>query len=195
MIDQFIEFTKELFPCISPYVAVKTKEAINQFKQGKEYKFDFFTHTPFDYFSQGDVFDDLPFIRQDTDGELQVYKTKGILLSNTCSADHDSEIIFAPFLQINDLKINKSELVNNTFYRLFYIPGDERYEEYAIDFSLLNTFKKDVLNKRLLSGKTKKEASLNQFGYYFLLCKLTINFMRPEDTEVQSIRRTNAACE
>ena len=60
-----------------------------------------------------------------------------------------------------------------------------------MDFSLLNTFSKDVLNRMIEKGKVVKETSLNQFGFYLFLCKLTVCFMRPEDEEVQKDRRQN----
>ena len=56
---------------------------------------------------------------------------------------------------------------------------------------LLNTFNKDVLNRMIVQGRVVKETSLNQFGFYLFLCKLTICFMRPEDEDVQADRREN----
>ena len=69
--------------------------------------------------------------------------------------------------------------------------ADERYEHYVVDFSLINTFNKDVLNRMIEQKRTVKETSLNQFGFYLFLCKLTICFMRPEDEDVQADRRKN----
>ena len=57
-----------------------------------------------------------------------------MLLSNTCSADHDDDIVIAPLLQIKDLGLNRNDIVNNLHYRLFYLP-DKRFEELVVDFT------------------------------------------------------------
>ena len=189
MLDEFIEFTQSLFPSISPYVKDKTKEAIKQFElKGK--KLNLFNYKAYDYLTLGDIFDGVPFSRIEEDGNISVYRGKGMLISNTCSADHDDEIVIAPLLEIDSLGLNKTDIVNNLHYRLLYLP-DERYENYVVDFSLINTFNKDVLNRMIEQKRTVKETSLNQFGFYLFLCKLTICFMRPEDEDVQADRRKN----
>ena len=189
MLDEFIEFTQSLFPSISPYVKERTKAAIKQFElNGKTVSL--FNCKAYDYLTQGDIFDGIPFVRVEEDGNISAHRGKGMLISNTCSADHDKEIVIAPLLDINSLNIQKSDIVNNLHYRLLYLP-DEKYENYVVDFSLINTFSKDVLNRMIKQGKVVKEASLNQFGFYFFICKLTICFMRPEDEGVQKDRREN----
>ncbi len=149
-----------------------------------------FNYKAYDYLAQGDIFDGIPFSRIEEDGNISVYRGKGMLISNTCSADHDNEIVIAPLLEIDSLGLNKADIVNNLHYRLLYLP-DERYGNYVVDFSLVNTFNKDVLNRMIEQRKVVKEISLNQFGFYLFLCKLTICFMRPEDEEVQADRRKN----
>ncbi len=189
MLDEFIDFTQSLFPSISPYVKEQTKIAITQFKlNGKSLQL--FNYKAFDYLSQGDIFNGIPFTRLEEDGTITAYRGKGMLISNTCSADHDDEIVIAPLLRIDALGLNKHDIENNLYYRLFYMP-DEKYKEYVVDFSLLNTFNKRVLNQMLEQKKVEKERSLNQFGFYFFICKLTICFMRPEDEDVQAERRDN----
>lgn len=189
MLDEFIDFTQSLFPSISPYVKDKTKAAIKQFKlNGK--KLNLFNYKAYDYLTQGDIFDGIPFTRIEEDGTISAYKGKGMLISNTRSADHDDDIVIAPLLNIDSLGLKKSDVVNNLHYRLLYLP-DEKYENYVVDFSLINTFNKSILNRMIEQGKVVKESSLNQFGFYLFLCKLTTCFMRPEDEEVQADRRKN----
>ena len=167
MLDEFIEFTQALFPSISPYVKEQTKAAVKQFRlDGK--KLNLFNYKPYNYLSQGDIFEGIPFTRIDEDGNITAYRGKGMLISNTCSADHDDEIVLAPLLDIDLLGLGKADIVNNLHYRLLYLP-DERYENYVVDFSLLNTFNKHVLIKMMEQGKVIKETSLNQFGFYLLL--------------------------
>lgn len=191
MLNEFVDFTQSLFPSISPYVKEKTKEAIKQFQlSGK--KLNLFNNNAYDFLAQGDILSGIPFTRLNSDGKISTYVGKGIILSNTCSADHDDDIVIAPLLPIDDLGLEKTDIVNNLHYKFLYFP-DARYEKFVIDFSLMNTFNKNVLNTLTEGGKVHKEASLNQFGYYLFICKLTICFMRPEDEDVQRDRRENYA--
>lgn len=189
MLDEFIDFTQSLFPSISPYVKDQTKAAIRQFElSGK--KLNLFNYKAYDFLTQGDILNGIPFTRLEDDGNISAYIGKGMIISNTCSADHDDEIVIAPLLHIDSLGLNRADIVNNLHYRLLYLP-DERYENFVVDFSLMNTFNKNVLNNMINQKRVVKETSLNQFGFYLFLCKLTICFMRPEDEDVQKDRRKN----
>lgn len=189
MLNEFIDFTQSLFPSISPYVKAQTQDAIRQFALSGR-KINLMNYKTYDFLAQGDILEGIPFTRLDGNGNLAAQRGKGMLISNTCSADHDDEIVIAPFLRIEDLGLDKRDIVNNLHYRLFYLP-DPRYEEMVVDFSLMNTFNKNALNHQMEVGKIKKEASLNQLGFYLLIAKLTICFMRPEDEKVQANRREN----
>ena len=48
----------------------------------------------------------LPEIEED--GTISAYKGKGMLISNTCSADHDDDIVIAPLLNIDSLGLKKN---------------------------------------------------------------------------------------
>jgi hypothetical protein len=186
MIREFISFVEELFPSISPYTKEQVKQAIRQFNEsGQQYKF--CMHQPLEFLSQGDVIETLPFIRYDDQGNQMILKTKGILLSNTCDADNDDTIVFAPLLPIDKLGIDRSAITSNLIYRFLYIP-DAPLLGYVVDFSLINSFSKTLIEKGLKQGRLAKLASLNQFGYYLFLCKLTVHLMRPEDERVQADR-------
>ena len=189
MLDEFVNYVQKLFPSISPYVKNQTEQAIRQFKlTGRT--LNLLNDKPYDYLTQGDILSNVPFIKTEKNGEISAQRAFGMLLSNTCSADHDDDIVIAPLLQIKDLGLNKNDIVNNLHYRLFYLP-DKRFEELVVDFSLMNTFNKNLLNSQIEDGKVKKVSSLNQMGFYLLLSKLTVCFMRPEDEEVQANRRKN----
>lgn len=189
MLDEFINYVQKLFPSISPYVKNQTEQAIRQFKLSGR-TLNLLNDKPYDYLTQGDILSNVPFVKIEENGGISAQRSYGMLLSNTCSADHDDDIVIAPLLQIKDLGLNRNDIVNNLHYRLFYLP-DKRFEELVVDFSLMNTFNKNLLNAQIEDGKVKKESSLNQMGFYLLLSKLTVCFMRPEDEEVQASRREN----
>ena len=187
MINEFINFVHEIFPSISPYTKERVKDAIKQFEiEGK--KPNFLLYEPFEYLAQGDIVETLPFIRYDQDGNRQLYKTKGILISNTCDAENDDTVVFAPLLPLESIKLEKTNLLKNQNFRLLYLP-DQRLKDYIVDLSLLNGYSKKLITDSIGNGKMNKISSLSQFGYYMFLCKLTIHLMRPEDLEVQGCRK------
>lgn len=189
MLDEFINYVQKLFPSISPYVKNQTEQAIRQFKLSGR-TLNLLNDKPYDYLTQGDILSNVPFVKIEENSGISAQRSYGMLLSNTCSADHDDDIVIAPLLQIKDLGLNRNDIVNNLHYRLFYLP-DKRFEELVVDFSFMNTFNKNLLNAQIEDGKVKKVSSLNQMGFYLLLSKLTVCFMRPEDEEVQASRREN----
>ncbi len=141
-----------------------------------------------------------PYVKDKTKAAIKQFKLNGkkLNLFNYKAYDYLTQgdifdgipIVIAPLLNIDSLGLKKSDVVNNLHYRLLYLP-DEKYENYVVDFSLINTFNKSILNRMIEQGKVVKESSLNQFGFYLFLCKLTTCFMRPEDEEVQADRRKN----
>lgn len=183
---EFVKFVEQLFPSIEPYIAQNVKDVLIQFeKTGNTYTC--FINKPLDYLAQGDILEELPFYKIDDDGALLEYKTKGLLLSNTCDAANDDNILCAPMLPLVKLEVERSTVKKNQIYNLLYFP-DNIFSEYVVDLSLINTFSKFVIKKALEKNIIKKTASLSTFGYYLFLSKMTIHFMRPEDLTVQEER-------
>lgn len=190
MLEEFVNYIQKIFPSIDPYVQDKTKNAIKLFHKSED-KLCWFNSTPYEYLAQGDIVDNIPFYNVDKNGNLRVFRTKGILISNTCSASREETIIFAPLLKIESLNLkNLNDIKKNLYYRLMYIPTT-KYQDFVIDFSIMSSFNREFINNKIKEGKIKKEVSLNQMGYYLFIAKLTIWFMRPEDSSVQVDRKEN----
>lgn len=186
MINELINFATELFPSINPYTKENVKNAIKQFElEGK--KINFFLLNSFDYLGQGDIIGELPFIFADENGELFGRTMKGIVLSNTCDCERDDYILIAPFVPIKEIEKDIIALKNNITYGFLFFP-DKKYENEIVDFSLSMSFPRKLVIEGLKNGKFKKYSSLNTYGYYLFLIKLTIYFMRPEDKGVQNYR-------
>ncbi len=183
--ENFIEFAQSLFPSINPYTAASVKQSIRQFLNGNSGNC--LTSDLNASLVQGDIIFDLPFVVYGIDGAKYTSRFPAIVLSNSCDIENDDYIAVAPLQPISKFKINNDAIMKNTFFSLFYIP-DNRINDYVINFGLINTFPKKPIEKALEEGKIKRNYSLNLFGYYFFLCKLTIHFMRPEDTELQDLR-------
>ncbi|HIT11899.1 MAG TPA: hypothetical protein IAB58_03800 [Candidatus Pelethosoma merdigallinarum] len=187
MIKEFIEFTSDLFPSISPYTKENVNKAIEQFDYDN---LEWFRPRPISYLSQGDIITKLPFTFIDENGDKDTILTKGIILSNTCDIDHDDYIIIAPLIEYDSiLNENQKRIVKSNKYYDKMCFTNSQLDGYFIDFTRSTTFNRKLL-LRLLKEKTNVEYSLNQYGYYLLLTKLTIYFMRPEDQDTNKIRET-----
>lgn len=185
MIKELIQFTTELFPSISPYTKDNVNKAIEQFDYEK---LEWFRTTPIHYLSQGDIIEKIPFTFVDENGEKNTILTKGIILSNTCDASRDDYVILAPLIDYNKiLNDNQKKIVRSNKYYDKMCFTNSQLDGYFIDFTRATTFNRTLLLK-LLENKTNIEFSLNQYGYYLLLTKLTIYFMRPEDRETNKMR-------
>lgn len=183
MIPEFIEFCKQLFPSIDPYTKEQAKEAMRQFE---EIEGPVLARTDNNNeLLQGDIFSEIPFYYMDENGEFRIILRKAQLLSNTCDATRDEQLLFAALHPLEALKNNqsmKANIVRNKRYSAFYLPDRILQDEY-IDFELINTMPRATFNKLLEEQKVHKIASLTMVGYYMFICKLTVFFMRPEDEE------------
>ena len=172
MIPEFVDFCKELFPSISPYTRDQAKRAMEQFENlyGNP---KLVAHPKDAELYQGDIYTEIPFLYTNENGEQTCIMRKAQLLTNTCDAVRDDNLIFA---------------ANHTF-RLFYIPDPET-QDLLIDFSLLTTLSRNTFLSLLQKGIVHRIAALSQIGYYMFICKLTVFFMRPEDVQVNKDRDT-----
>ena len=137
--------------------------------------------------AQGDIIKKLPFTFYDENGDKNTIITRGLILSNTCDIDNDFHIIIAPI--ISNISLNNdqvSSMKSNRFFDKMCFTNSQ-LDEYFVDFTRATTFNRNLISK-LLETKTNVEFSLNQYGYYLLLIKLTVYFMRPEDIETNEMR-------
>ncbi len=186
MISEFFNFVQELFPSISPYTKESVKKAIEQFNIDS---LEWFMPSIIDNLSQGDIIDCLPFSFIDENGNEIINLLKGIVLSNSCDIDNHDYIVIAPLFEIKDVLKNEdsiNKLRKNQHYDKMCFTNSY-LDNMFVDFSKSSSFNTSLI-KKLLNGKTKVQYSLNQYGYYLLLTKLTIYFLRPEDKENNDLR-------
>jgi hypothetical protein len=187
MLDAYIDFIKELFPSINPYTAEQAKASLRQFYE-RHKEFVCFTRDVFDELSQGDIIGELPFRTYNDEGEETEYSTLGIVLSNSCDIDNDNQILIAPLIPVKSMKLDIGSIKNNTYYSLLSFP-DYRLSEYVADLNLITPFPKILVSKTLKEKKEMKKYSLNLIGYYLLISKITVHFLRPEDSGTQKRRK------
>lgn len=196
MLEEFIDFCAEVFPSINPYTVENVKSAMAQFQhEGKT--FSVCRSSPLDYLAQGDIFSELPFTFFDCDGCQKLVYKPSILLSNTCDASRRDYLLFAA---ISDIETEPSpecetlssqtieDIKNNHINRFLYLPCTE-LERKAVDFELVTVISRKAILKMMSNNKLKKNISLNEYGFYMLLSKLTVFFCRRQDAETEKERR------
>lgn len=139
---------------------------------------------------QGDIFENVRFFLADDDGELNLYKARCMLLTNTCDCERNDNLEFAaiwPLSKIFPVKEKADDLKRNKNYQYLYIP-DMRLEDDIIDFGSIVSLPREYFLEQLGCMETSKVVSLSWVGYYVFLAKLTVFFMRPEDQSVNKLR-------
>lgn len=140
---------------------------------------------------QGDFFSEMPFAYVDEEGQVRVVMAGGQLLSNSCDATRNDNLLFAAVLPLEaytngsdeNKKHDENTIKNNLYYDLMYYP-DNRLADKVVDFGLLTTFSRELFEKIVGEEKVKKVASLSNIGYYLMLSKLTVYLLRPESEEI-----------
>ncbi len=117
----------------------------------------------------------------------------GIALTNSCHNERNDFLTFAPlmdaepyFSKINNRSMEEN-IKSNVVTQLIFIPKTNDYPALVGDFSMCFAVTKNFLVKLRDQGIVQKAHSLTTYGYYFLLAKLTLHFMRPEASEVARI--------
>lgn len=193
--DAFFDFCEELFPSISYKTIDSAKKAINTYNN--IYGPHIFAMKPIDgVFAQGDIFESIPFLYYDNEGILRRKLSKGMLLTNTCDNERKDNLIFASmwFLEDYSTNINDIESIkNNIFYDFMYI-DHSKISEYFINFNMLSTINRLTIMNNINQNKIYRILSLSDIGYFLLICKLTIFFMRYEDKNIHN-KRIFPSCE
>ncbi|MEG2764380.1 MAG: hypothetical protein RR910_01350 [Acidaminococcaceae bacterium] len=187
MLEPFYEYVEGLFP-IAPYEYdhEKVRDCIKQFREsGQTFGFSE-SIIDDDDLCQGDVLDSLPFKYYDDSGEEYILKAKAMLISTSCSIENEENIVVAPLIDLAKINVKPDlkSIEKNIINQWMHIPDSSILANHVVDFSLMCSYPKKVVLNFLELEKAKKILSLNQLGYYLLLCKLTIYFMRPEAPDV-----------
>ena len=165
----------------------------------------FYLHKKTDYFLQGDI---LRSVRQpnwnvETHKFEKIY-AKALILSNTCDMDMTNdrvipkEIVLAPLTPFADfveelgtlLKGEKLEriiqgVISQIYSNVFYLPPvQSTNDDYVCFFDNVFWFPTEELNTFVADMPQNRIASLDYFGYYLFLVKLSYHFCRlPEEKQ------------
>lgn len=178
MIEKFIEYTHQWFPSIDTNIKNGIKELIAQFDTSKPNWFS----DSLPILSQGDILDSVPFSYINSNGDEITYKTKGMVLSNTCDLTRDKYIIIAPFIPFgHEFKQDTINNIKNNIVSGKMCLTNCELDNFYIDFSRSSSFVRDIIIDLYKKGKIKRLHSLSQFGFYFLCSKISVYYLRVED--------------
>ncbi len=186
MLTDFIQLVSEIFPSIDPKAATR---CLSQLSHRSFDDSQLFCPGKLEYLAQGDVLAPVRFLTTDEDGGELEYTGPGILLSNTCDAEHEEHVIFAACYSYDLFRelapVDEASLRSNCIFNLLYLPllGSDG-KGLVADLSLLQSHSRAFVTGSLLQGSVTKVSSLSQLGFYLLLAKVTIHLMRPEPAEV-----------
>lgn len=187
MLKELINFVDASFPSIPYGEKELAKEAIEQFeKTGETVNYLYSNLLP--ELSQGDVLSDIPFVFFDTDGTLQKFKAKAMVINTSCHIENKNYLTLVPVVSLDEMETSVTSVKSNKAYEIMYIP-DTRLSEYCIDFSMPVTYDSDLIKTQIENGNINRIASLSQVGYYLLLIKLNIYLMRREDPVTMGQRK------
>ena len=190
MTDAYIDFLEELFPAISPYTAQRAKDAVREFSRYGS-KAPFFAEPLDEEFQQGDIFSKVPFVYVDKKGQGQLAVLGGMLLTNSCDIVRNDNLQFAAMIPIDEYSRDdaKQEAVrSNENYEYLYFP-DTRIDNQFVNFGLITSTSRAAFEKFVEDGHSERIASLSSIGYFLFITKLTVFFMRPEDSDVYASRK------
>lgn len=123
----------------------------------------------------------IPFTYFDDNGEQYIFTADAMVISTSCHIDQKNKIVLVPILPLSSFSGNTYDLRKNIIYDYMYIPDAQMADKF-VDFSILCTYGKNLIMDGIQKTRIKRVASLNQFGYYFFIVKLTVYLMRKEDS-------------
>ena len=178
MISKFIDYTYQIFPSIDTNTKNGIKQLIEQFDTKKP---NWYSNN-LENLSQGDILDNIVFTYINNSGDEITYKTKGVILSNTCDLSRDKFIIIAPFIPFNnEFSPEKQKSIKNNIVSGTMCLTNSDLDNFYIDFSRINSFNRNIVLNLFNNDKIQRVHSLSQFGFYFLCSKIAVYYLRVED--------------
>jgi hypothetical protein len=204
---QIDEINKLIPPDLSEQKKGRLREGLRQFSESKnsqdQYYTDFYLPSSLNYFLQGDLIRELRFpIFNTVTGQYEKQYFDALLISNTCDVDESNKntvtkkVVLAKLIPVNLYVASLKELAvenaadiltqikNQQFSNILYLPPNKEQNEYLAYFDDLSTIEKEELNPLKEEIILNRIESLDYFGYYLFIFKLSYHFCRlPEETE------------
>ncbi|MEK7256088.1 MAG: hypothetical protein AAB316_15160 [Bacteroidota bacterium] len=187
-------------------------DALEQFKVEKSQAWNskllthFYSRNPFDYFLQGDLLRQIRYANWNAESKSfdKIY-LNAIILSNTCDLDLSNqrnitkEVVLAPLTEFRrykqklEMRIGSGEKLKSledgikaqVYSSLLYLPpAPGTTDDFVCHLDKAFWFPTEELNSYLPDLSQTRISSLDYFGYYLFLVKLSYHFCRlPEEKQ------------
>ena len=204
----FIEELQRLLPPeLTDQKKGRLQEGLKQFSdpdnsQDKFYT-DFYLPISHNYFLQGDLIKEMRFpVFNKGSRQYEKLYFDALLISNTCDIDESNKrtvskrAVIAKLIPVNifieslkELAVeNAAEILthakNQQFSNIIYLPTTKNNEDYLAYLDDLSIIEKEEINTLKEDIATNRIESLDYFGYYLFIFKLSYHLCRlPEETE------------
>ena len=130
---------------------------------------------------QGDIIAPITFVLQDDSGDFGEFTAAGMILSHSCDLEDDYLVLalcepaaaYAQHRSIGDLR-------NNTLFQTFFLRDVPGMGDQVVDLGTVQSFRRSVIFRDLQNGTVVRYSSFTQLGYYFLMAKMTVRWLRPQ---------------
>ena len=183
----FKNLLKDLFPSITESTQEEIKKAIAQFGLNPQLLYQSINKN---VIYQGDIITEIQFVTLIRSNLYRKKTLKGMLISNTCDYENRDTILIAPVYSFKHIKRKYKgasfidSLKKNLIYDKFYLPGYIPNNDAVVDFSGINSVKKDFLVSSINNKEIDRINSFSQMGFYYFITKLTVYFLRRESNEI-----------
>lgn len=201
------DLNKILPPELTEQKKGRLQEGLNQFlkinNNKDKYYTDFYLNSANPYFLQGDLIREIRFpVFNKSNRQYDKLYFDALLISNTCDVDDSNKrnvpkqailaklIPFDSFIEsLDDIGVEDAaniitQIKNQQFSNVFYLPITKTREEYIAYFDDLSVIEIEELNALKDEININRIGSLDYFGYYLFIFKLSYHFCRlPEETQ------------
>lgn len=193
------DFSSLLPPELTRIEKGRLNDALRQFHSSNtrtKYYTDFYSTKEYPYFLQGDLLKELRFPEwnMSTHTYDKVYHDV-ILLSNTCDMDDSNirdipkQVMIAKLISLDsfiealrrfDLEIVQiiDKVKNQQYTNLIYLPASPNYNESIVYLDEISWISIDELKDLKKEIKENRIVTLDHFGYYLFIFKLSFHFNR-----------------
>lgn len=200
------ELNKLLPPELTEQKKGRLREGLSQFHSScitnDKFYSEFYLNINHPYFLQGDLIKEIRFsVFNKEKREYEKLYYDALLISNTCDVDEANirnitkKPVFAKLIpcevfieSLNEIDIENSahiltQIKNQQFSNVIYFPQNKNGADYIAYFDDLSVLELEELSALKSEIEENRIESLDYFGYYLLIFKLSFHFCRlPEDT-------------
>jgi hypothetical protein len=186
VLEEYVRRLGQLIPPVDPEIARTVIESIRRERPTATQLYA--TSLPAGI-CQGDIIGRVEFRWIRDDGTWGEDTGWGIVLSNSCDAEHDDYITLTFCFEYQEFATDSvvsrnrdfvSAVASNLVTHMFFLPAAPGIGDMVCDLTNVWTASRPFLEREIASGAIHRFAALSPFGYYLFLSKLSLHYLRPE---------------